>query len=144
MNDKFLCVTRKELFYTAVMVGISQLVNVEYEYPIDDAEFNAELEDVRRSLRKKKLFHESIKDGSTINFGLTACASFCEEPDSCKVVEGNGYYATIYGVKGRYMLMERRADDVLAMGFFIKKENLDRYVRDKLSEGEGAIEDERP
>lgn len=138
MHDKFMHVTCQELFYTAVMLGITQLVNVEYDFPNDDAVFDAELNDVKNSLRKKKLLRESVKDGTIISFGLAACASFCEAPDSCEVVDDNGYHASVYGFGGRYMLMEHLSDDELAVGFFVKKDNLDNYIKDRMGMARGS------
>lgn len=139
MNTNFICVTKKELFYTAVMVGIKRLVNVVYEYPIDDKAFSVELNEARKSLIMKKLLHDSAREGMTINFGLCACASFCEDPDSCETIDHDGYQASIYCSLGKYMLMEHRDDDILAMTFFTNRKMLDQYINELTFSQKGDI-----
>ena len=56
MSDKkFLLVTKKELFYSAVMLRIRRLVNIVYDFPADNLKFEGELRDVRKTLKRKNL-----------------------------------------------------------------------------------------
>ena len=142
MNSEFLCLTRKELFYAAAMLGLKRLVNVIYEFPADTAAFDRELNEARGTLRKKKLLTESARNGASLDFSVCACAAFCASPESCEVVDKEGYYATIYKAADVYMLMEKRSEDDLAAAWFVEKEALDSYIDTKLKEAakEGADE----
>ena len=128
MEQKFLCITRKELFYVAVMLHIKRLVNVVYDFPADEMKFDKELNEAKASLRKKALLVESAREGVSLDFAVSACAAFCSEPESCEVVDKNGYYATLYHAANIYMLLEKRSDNDLAAAWFIDKGNLDRYI----------------
>lgn len=125
----FLHVTKKELFYTAVMLQLRQLVNVVYDFPADENKFDQELSEARSSLRKKKLLTESARSGINLSFTLILCAIFCANPESCEVIDINDYHATIYKVASAYMLMERRSENDLAAVWFAKREFLDEYIR---------------
>ena len=128
MNREFLCLTRKELFYAAAMLGLRRLVNVIYEFPADTAAFDREMGEARGTLRKKKLLTESARSGANLDFAVCACAAFCASPENCEVVDKNGYYATVYQAADVYMLMEKRSEDDLAAAWFVEKENLDSYI----------------
>ena len=82
-DKKFLLITKKELFYSAVMLRIRKLVNVVYDFPADSLKFEAELRDARKTLRRKNLLEDSARDGVNISFSLSVCVSFCANPDSC-------------------------------------------------------------
>ncbi|MBQ9905062.1 MAG: hypothetical protein IJM47_09805, partial [Synergistaceae bacterium] len=74
MSDKkFLLVTKKELFYSAVMLRIRRLVNIVYDFPADKLKFEAELRDARKTLRRKNLLEDSARDGVNISFSLSVC-----------------------------------------------------------------------
>ena len=95
MSDKkFLLVTKKELFYSAVMLRIRRLVNVVYDFPADKLKFEQELRDARKTLRRKNLLEDSARDVVNISFSLSVCVSFCANPDRCEVIDSYGYYAT--------------------------------------------------
>lgn len=141
MSDKkFLLITRKELFYSAVMLRIRKLVNVVYDFPADKLKFKAELRDARRTLRRKNLLEDSGKDGVNISFSLSVCVSFCANPDKCEVIDSFGYYATIYQASKMYMLMESRDDDeLLAAAWFTNRDNLDEYINSQIAKRKGAV-----
>ena len=143
MEEDFLQITKKELFYTAVMLRLRQLVNVVYDFPADDTKFEQELNEARNSLRKKKLLTESARSGISLDFALIICAAFCANPESCEVVNVNNYYATIYKVAQAYMLMEQRSDGNLLAVWFSQRDTLDKYIHSKTSVGntEKEIED---
>ena len=145
MDKSFLCITRKELFYAAVMLHIRQLVNVIYEFPADTTKFDQELNEAKSSLRKKKLLTESARNGIPLDFALAVCAAFCARPESCEVVNENNYCATVYRIATLYMLMEQSSEEDLTAIWFLTKENLDEYLDSKLNGtvGEGAEEDGR-
>ncbi len=139
MGEKVFTITKKELFYTAFMMQLRQLVNIVYDFPADETKFEQELGEARNSLRKKKLLTESARQGISLDFGLCSCAAFCSEPESCEVVDMNGYKATIYAVGGIYMLLEPQSEDNqdnFAVTWFINKKTLDEYINSKTqSEG---------
>ena len=141
MSDKkFLLITKKELFYSAVMLRIRKLVNVVYDFPADKLKFEAELRDVRKTLRRKNLLEDSINDGVNISFSLSVCVSFCANPDRCEVIDSYGYYATIYQASKMYMLMESRDDDeLLAAAWFTNRKNLDEYINSQIAQRKGAV-----
>ena len=141
MSDKkFLLITKKELFYSAVMLRIRKLVNVVYDFPADKLKFEAELRDVRKTLRRKNLLEDSINDGVNISFALSVCVSFCANPDRCEVIDSYGYYATIYQASKMYMLMESRDDDeLLAAAWFTNRKNLDEYINSQIAQRKGAV-----
>ena len=140
MQKKFLCVTRKELFYAAVMLHIRRLVNIVYEFPADTTKFEQELNEAKSTLRKKKLLRESAREGVTLDFALTVCAAFCAEPESCEVVNENNYYATIYHIANISMLMEtsqyqyqdQDSEDELRAVWFLHKDKLDEYIKSRI------------
>ncbi len=134
MDMEFLCVTRKELFYAAAMLGLRRLINVIYEFPADTAVFDREMNEARSSLRKKKLLTESARSGANLDLAVCACAAFCANPESCEVVDNKDYYATIYRAADVAMLLERRSEDDLAAAWFVDKEDLDEYIDAKLAE----------
>ena len=133
MEQNFLYVTKKELFYTAVMLQLKQLVNIVYDFPADETKFEQELSEARNTLRKKKLLTESAREGISLNFALIVCTIFCANPESCEVVDINGYHATIYKAASAYMLMEQLSDDSLSVVWFSKRDILDKYIDDKIN-----------
>lgn len=141
MSDKkFLLITKKELFYSAVMLRIRRLVNVVYDFPADKLQFEAELRDARKTLRRKNLLEDTVKEGVNISFSLSVCVSFCANPDKCEVIESYGYYATIYQASKMFMLMERRDDDeLLAAAWFTSRTNLDEYVNGQIQARKQAV-----
>ncbi|MBQ3647083.1 MAG: hypothetical protein IJP69_01890 [Synergistaceae bacterium] len=134
MEQNFLYVTKKELFYTAVMLQLKQLVNIVYDFPADETKFEQELNEARSSLRKKKLLVESARNGITLDTALCTCAAFCAEPEKCEVVDENNYYATIYMAEKVHMLLERRSEDEFAATWYLDKENLDKYIDSKIKQ----------
>ena len=133
MEQDFLNVTKKELFYTAVMLQLRQLVNIVYDFPADDTKFEQELNEARSSLRKKKLLMESARNGITLDTALCTCAAFCAEPEKCEVIDENNYYATVYTAENFHMLLERGEGDELLARWFLDKENLDKYIDEKIN-----------
>lgn len=139
-EKKFLLITKKELFYSAVMLRIRRLVNIVYDFPADRLKFEAELRDARKTLRRKNLLEDSARDGVNISFSLSVCVSFCANPDKCEVIDSYGYYATIYQASKMYMLLERRDDDeLLAAAWFTNRDNLDEYVNAQIAQRKGAV-----
>ena len=135
-DKKFLLVTKKELFYSAVMLRIRRLVNIVYDFPADNLKFEAELRDVRKTLRRKNLLEDSARDGVT----LSVCVSFCANPDSCEVIDSYGYSATVYQASKMYMLMENREDgELLAAAWFKDRASLDSYVESQIQKRRGAV-----
>lgn len=142
MSDKkFLLVTKKELFYSAVMLRIRRLVNIVYDFPADKLKFEAELRDARKTLRRKNLLEDSARDGVNISFSLSVCVSFCANPDKCEVIDSYGYYATIYQASKMYMLMELRDEDedLLAAAWFTDRGKLDEYISSQIEKRKGAV-----
>ena len=141
MSDKkFLLITKKELFYSAVMLRTRRLVNVVYDFPADKHKFQAELRDARRTLHRKKLLEDSPTEGVNLSFSLSVCVSFCANPDKCEVIDSYGYYATIYQASKMYMLMESREyDELLAAAWFTSRENLDEYINSQIEKRKGAV-----
>ena len=140
MSDKkFLVITKKELFYSAVMLRIRKLVNIVYEFPADEIKFSRELREAKKSLRKKNLIEETISEGVNVSFTLSVCVSFCANPDKCEVIDSYGYYATIYKASKMYMLLEHREDDELAAAWFTNRENLNEYVNNEIQTRRGAV-----
>ena len=141
MSDKkFLLVTKKELFYSAVMLRIRRLVNIVYDFPADKLKFEAELRDARKTLRRKNLLEDSARDGVNISFSLSVCVSFFANPDKCEVIDSYGYYATIYQASKMYMLMELRDEDedLLAAAWFTDRKKLDEYINSQIEKRRGA------
>jgi len=138
VDEKYLHVTNKELFYSAMMLNFDRLVNVEYIFPADEDRLAKELDEVKRSLHKKKLLNENSKGEINLDFALSACTAFCANPDKCIVVDEEGYYATVYVVADSYMLLERGTEDENSALWFRYKESLDGYVMEKLESIKGS------
>ena len=140
-NRKFLLITKKELFYAAVMLRIRKLVNVVYNFPADKLKFEAELREARKTLRRKNLLEDSARDGVNVSFSLSVCVSFCANPDKCEVIDSYGYYATVYHASTMFMLMEQRDDDddLLAVAWFTSRKNLDEYINSQVEKRKGAV-----
>lgn len=138
-GKKFLLVTKKELFYAAVMLRVRKLVNIVYDFPADELKFERELREARKTLRKKCLLEETARDGVNLSFPLSVCVSFCANPESCEVVDSYGYYATIYKASKMYMLMEEREYDELAAAWFTDRKNLDEYINKEIQTRKGAV-----
>lgn len=140
MDEQFLRVTKKELFYTAVMLGIKQLVNVVYDFPADEVLFDKELDEARKSLKKKKLLTESALDGGSLSFSLMVCAAFCATPMDCEIVDIDDHRATIYHIPGFYMLLECCDEEEMIAMWFTDKEKLYQYIKDRRSTVEGVAD----
>ena len=141
-SKKFLLITKKELFYSAVMLRIRRLVNIVYDFPADKLKFEAELRNARKTLRKKNLLEDSARDGVNISFSLSVCVSFCANPDKCEVIDSFGYYATVYQASKMYMLMEQRDNDdeeVLAAAWFTSRDNIYDYIDKQIQKRKGAV-----
>ena len=140
-NRKFLLITKKELFYAAVMLRIRKLVNVVYNFPADKLKFEAELRETRKTLRRKNLLEDSVRDGVNVSFSLSVCVSFCANPDKCEVIDSYGYYATVYHASTMFMLMEQRDDDddLLAVAWFTSRKILDEYINSQVEKRKGAV-----
>lgn len=138
-EKKFLLITKKELFYSAVMLRVRKLVNVVYDFPADEFKFERELREARKTLRKKNLLEETVRDGVNISFSLSVCVSFCANPDKCEVIDSYGYYATIYIASKMFMLMEQREDDELAVAWFTNRAVLDEYIDSEIQRRRGAV-----
>ena len=142
MSDKkFLLITKKELFYSAVMLRIRKLVNVVYDFPADKLKFEAELREARKTLRRKNLLEDTPRDGVNISFSVSVCVSFCANPDRCEVIDSYGYYATVYQASKMYMLMEHKDDDqdLLAVAWFTDRKILDGYINSQIEKRRGAV-----
>ena len=137
MDEQRLCVTNKELFYSAMMLNHDRLVGIEYDFPADEARLTKELNEAKRSLHKKKLLKENSKGEINLDFALSTCAGLCANPDSCIVVDEDGYRATVYVASNYYMLMERAGKDENAALWFRDKEALDGYIMQKLESMKG-------
>ena len=131
MEEILLHVTKKELFYTAVMLQLRQLVNIVYDFPADENKFEQELSEVRSSLRKKKLLTESARKGISLDFALCSCAVFCSAPEKCEVINEDGYYATVYTVSRVHMLLEHNSEEDFTAIWCLNKETLDNYIASK-------------
>ena len=132
-------VTKKELFYSAVMLHVRKLVNVVYEFPADELKFERELREARKTLRKKNLLEETARDGVNLSFVMSVCVSFCANPDRCELVDSYGYRATIYRHSRMYMLMEEREDDELAVAWYKSKRTLDEYINHEVQKRRSRI-----
>lgn len=132
-EDKFLHITKKELFYVAVMLRLKHLVNIVYDFPADEIKFEQEFNEARSTLRKKKLLTESARGGIGLDFALIVCATFCANPESCETINANQYSATVYKVASVYMLIEQRSENDLAIVWFTERGILDKYVIGKTS-----------
>jgi hypothetical protein len=132
MEENSLRVSNKELFYSAMMMNFDRLVNIEYDFPADEKKLAAELEEVKSALRRRKLLKENSKGDVTMDFALSACTAFCAKPDNCMVVDERGFYATIYGAAGSYMLLERGDGGEYAALWFGDRESIDGYITGRL------------
>ncbi len=138
-EKKFLLVTKKELFYSAVMLRVRKLVNVVYDFPADELKFERELREARKTLRKKNLLEETARDGVNLSFAMSVCVSFCANPDKCELVDSYGYQATIYQHSRMYMLMEERENDEVAVAWFNKKASLDEYINKEIQKRRSRV-----
>lgn len=138
-DKKFLLITKKELFYSAVMLKIQKLVNVVYNFPADEIKFEKELREARKTLRKKNLLEETARDGVNLSFTLSVCVSFCANPDKCEVIDSYGYFATIYRASNMYMLMEQRDDEELAAAWFTDRHKLDEHIDREIQTRRGVV-----
>lgn len=133
MIGEVMHVTGKELFYSAMMLRLERLVNVEYLYPTSEEGRLAELEDAKQTLRKKKLLKENANGKIALDLGLIACASLCSNPESCEVKEHeNGYHAAVYKSEETYMLMEQDDDGAYSISWFKDKDELDEHVSKRM------------
>ena len=133
MDNHLLRITVKELFYSAMMLRLNRLVNVEYIFPADEGGRARELSEVKQTLRKKKLLKESAKGDVSMSLTLMACAIMCSNPEKCTIREAEGYYATAYGVAGSYMLLEKEDEGELAVSWYKDEETLKEYLSGKLN-----------
>lgn len=140
MDNPILHITTKELFYTAMMLHLPHLVNVEYIFPIEEDALRRELNEAKGTLRKKKLLKENAKGEVSLDMTLSACAALCSKPEDCMVREAEGYYATAYTAAGAYMLLERGNEDELTAILFRDREDLDSYLAEKMSVKDGGQE----
>lgn len=127
-------VSTKELFYAAMMLKLDKLVNVEYSHPMNDDAILEELNEVKHSLRKKKLLKENARGKISLELSLTACAALCSEPDSCEVRSNeSGYYATIYKRSNAYLLVEHYHEGLLRISWFNDKIELDEFIASEMN-----------
>ena len=140
MNNPILHITTKELFYTAMMLHLHRLVNVEYVFPLDENDLRRELNEAKGTLRKKKLLKENAKGEVSLDVALTACAALCSEPEDCTVKKSGGYYATAYTAGDVYMLLERGTEDALTAIWFREQESMNNYLDEKMSSMDGRKE----
>ena len=140
MKEYCLRVTNKELFYTAMMLHLHRLVNVEYVFPLKENDLRRELNEAKGTLRRKKLLKENAKGKVLLDAALTACAALCSEPEDCMVKKSEGYYATAYTAADVYMLLERGAEDELTSVWFRDQESMNSYLDEKMSVKDGEQE----
>jgi hypothetical protein len=131
-NEKVLRVTNKELFYSAMLLGLKRLVCVEYFFPTDEKELSMELEEAKRTLHKKRLLKENSKGDVSLNPALTKCVTFCSNPERCTIVNRDGIYAAIYEVGGESVILERTAEGENAARFFEDMDSAVNYARNRL------------
>ncbi|MBQ9526675.1 MAG: hypothetical protein IJR68_03610 [Fretibacterium sp.] len=131
-------ITNKELFYTAMMLKLDHLVNVEYLFPIEENDLRRELNEAKKTLRQKKLLKENAKGEVSLDLALTACAALCANPEDCVVRESDGYYATAYTAAGVYMLLERGDGDDLTAVWFQDRAAFDEYLAEKIGTQDGG------
>jgi hypothetical protein len=77
MEENVLRLSNKELFYSAMLLRLEQIVNIEYAFPADESARRAELDDVKRSLHKKNLLKENSKGEIVLNRELALCEAYC-------------------------------------------------------------------
>jgi hypothetical protein len=131
-DEKILRVTNKELFYSAMLLGLDRLVGVEYFFPTDEKELSLELEEAKRTLHKKHLLKENSKGDVSLDPELTKCTTFCSRPESCTIVDRDGIYATIYEADGESMYLERISEGENAAQFFSDRDSAVEYTRNRL------------
>lgn len=136
MDENYLRISNKELFYAAMMLGVDRLVNVVYDFPTDEARQLSELDEVKRVLHKKKLLKESSTGEITLDTSVAACAAFCAEPDDCAIVDEEGFYATVYDAADSHMLLERLDDENNEARWFEDKTSIDEYIEQRLRGGQ--------
>lgn len=142
MEGNTINVSDKELFYSAMLLGLDSLVNIAYAFPASDVMIAAELEDTKRVLHKKRLLRENSRGEVALECALSLCAAFCSKPDSCVVVDEGGIYGTIYKAAETYMFLERAGDGMNEARWFKDRESLNGHIAKRLSEaGAGAIAD---
>ena len=128
MEDHCLSVTERELFYSAMMLGLDRLVGVPYDFPAGDKERAAELEETKRALHKRKLLRENSKGEITLDFVLSACAAVCARPDACTPVEAEGLRGTIYAAAGSFLFLESEEDGGFVARWFEDAQSVDAYM----------------
>jgi hypothetical protein len=139
MDENYLDVSNKELFYTAMMLDLDRLVNVEYDFPADDEKLLSEFDEVKKTLHKRKLLKENSKGEITLDSALSVCAAFCARPENCIVVDEEGFYGTVYNAVDSYMLLERTDEDKNKAYWFADRQSMDDYITQRLaSAGAGA------
>jgi hypothetical protein len=130
-------ISDKELFYSAMMMKFDRLVNVEYAFPADRKKQAAEMEDVKRGLSGKKLLKENSKGEFTMDLALTTCVAYCARPETCRVYEAGGVYATIYGAAGSFMVLERTGAGENVAVWFGSEADVNEYLLLKAGEKGG-------
>jgi hypothetical protein len=138
MAENGLRITDKELFYSAMMMKLDRLVNVEYAFPADEKKLTAEMEDVKRSLYRKKLLRENSKGEFAMDLALIACATYCARPEKCSVYEADGIYATIYRAAGSYMVLERASAQENIAIWLSDETAVNEYLLGRTREKEGG------
>jgi hypothetical protein len=133
VDENVLNVSDKELFYSAMMLGLDELVNVEYLFPADGAKLASELEETKRGLHKKRMLKENAKGEITLDVRLSLCAAFCARPDRCDVVDRDGLYGTVYNAAATYMFLERTGEGENAARWFKDTESLNEHIARRLA-----------
>jgi hypothetical protein len=131
-DERILRVTNKELFYSAMLLGMNRLVNVEYFFPTEKKELLAELEEAKRTLHKKRLLKENSKGDIALDPELTKCLVLCSHPERCTIADSGGIYATIYEAGGETMLIEKTIEGENAVRFFGDRDSAAEYTRNRL------------
>lgn len=134
MDDNFFRVSSRELFYSAMLLGVDRLVNVEYDFPTDDEHLAAELDETKRSLNRRKLLRENSKGEIAIDAALSACVAFCAKPEECSVIDDEGALGTIYCAEGSYMFLEPDGEGEYMARWFQNADSVDEYITLKLEE----------
>lgn len=133
-------ISDKELFYSAMMMKLDRLVNVEYALPADEKKLAAEMEDVKRSLHRKKLLRENSKGAFTMDLALTTCVAYCACPEKCSIYEADGIYATIYRASGSFMVLKRAGDGDNIAIWFRDAAAVNEYLLNRIKRKEGGGE----
>jgi hypothetical protein len=132
-------ISNKELFYSAMMLKFDRLVNVEYSFPADEKKLEAEMEDVKRSLHRKKLLRENSKGEFAMDLALTTCAAYCARPEKCSIYEDGGVYTTIYCAAGSFMVLERTGADENIAVWFRSDADVSEYLLRRAEEKRGGV-----